>query len=419
MLKDTLAEKGLSLPEGFTVGSARASLNPPLGISLAGHGMKNAIESRHSTVNWDELMLCCTAYSDGENLALMFTYDSCQFGESVAKPLFRLLEETYGIPEENVVFSGTHTHAGPVMYSRNECFPKVPEFLDTMFAPEMLRITEEAIRDLTPATVFIGRGKTEGLNFVRRYISKKDGSFLGNWPKEILDPEEAMHESEVDEEMQVVRFVREGKKDVILVNWQCHPTSAGGHSKTNTSADWPGIIRNTVGEKEDALVVYHQGACGNIIPFGKIKGERSFAGDAFREHGALLSEKVLEILKNNMTPAKAGKVQIRKNYLPVPHIKPEKGDLKVPVTAVALGDVSFATVPYEMFHQNGQQVKSGSPFEMTFVCEVTNGDFVYVPAAECYANGGYEVSITPLAKGGGEKIANHLVEMLTELHKNN
>lgn len=417
MLKETLQEKGLSLPAGFCVGSARASLNPPLGISLAGHGMKNAIEARHSTVNWDELMLCCTAYSDGENLALMFTYDSCQFGQPVAKPMFRLLEETYGIPEENVVFSGTHTHAGPVMYACDERFPKVPEFVHTMFAPAMLRITKEAIEDLTPAKLLLGRGKTEGLSFVRRYVSKKDGSFLGNWPKEILDPEEAMHESEVDEEMQVARFVREGKKDVILVNWQCHPTSAGGYSKTNTSADWPGIIRNTVGEKADALVVYHQGACGNIIPFGKLRGERSFAGDAFREHGALLSEKVLEILENNMTPAETGKVRIRKDYFSTPHIKPERGDLQVPVTALVLGDLSFATVPYEMFHQNGQQVKSGSPCEMTFICEVTNGDFVYVPAEECYANGGYEVSITPMAKGGGERIANHLVEMLTELNR--
>lgn len=408
-----------TLPDTFAVGSARASLNPPLGISLAGHGRKNAIEARHSTVNWDELMLCCTAFSDGENLALTFTYDSCQFGEPVAKPLFALLEEHFGIPEENVFFSGTHTHAGPVMYSRDDVFPKVPEFLDTMFAPEMLRITKEAIEDLTPARIMMGRGKTEGLNFVRRYISKKDGTFLGNWPKEYLDPEEAMHESEVDEEMQVVRFVREGKKDVILVNWQCHPTSAGGYSKTNTSSDWPGIIRNTVGEKADAFVVYHQGACGNIIPFGKLKGERSFAGDAFREHGALLSEKVLEILEHNMAPAESGKVQIKKDYVPTPHINPEKAELKVPVTALSLGDLAFATVPYEMFHQNGQQVKGGSPFKMTFMCEVTNGDFVYVPAAECYDNGGYEVSITPVAKGGGEKIANHLVEMLTTLHQNN
>ena len=71
-----------------------------------------------------------------------------------------------------------------------------------------------------------------------------------------------------------------------------------------------------------------------------------------------------------------------------------------------------------MFHQNGQQVKSGSPFKTTFVCEVTNGDFVYVPAEECYEKGGYEVSITPVAKGGGEKIASHLVEMLKELNQN-
>ena len=55
-MNEKLAEKGFVLPNTFAVGSARASLNPPLGISLAGHGMKNAIESRHSTENWDELM---------------------------------------------------------------------------------------------------------------------------------------------------------------------------------------------------------------------------------------------------------------------------------------------------------------------------------------------------------------------------
>lgn len=418
MLKEKLLEKGYRLPDTFSVGTARAELNPPLGISLAGHGMKNAIEARHSTENWDELMLCLNIYSDGENVALTFTYDSCQFGESVAKPLFELIEQTYGIPEENVVFSGTHTHAGPVMYSRRDVFPKVPEFLDTMFAPTMLRLIDEALRDLTPATAWIGRGRTEGLNYVRRYVSKKDGSFLGNWPKETLDPAEAKHESEVDEEMQVVRFVRDGKKDVILVNWQCHPTSAGGHSKTNTSADWPGIIRKTVGEKTDSLCTYHQGACGNVIPFGKLRGEKAFLGNDFRLHGALLSEKVLEILEKNMIPASCGKVQIRKDRLPVLKKNPENGFASVPLTAISLGDVAFATVPYEMFHQNGQQVKEGSPFKTTFICEVTNGDFVYVPAAESFDNGGYEVSICPFGKGAGEVMAEYLVEMLCALSEN-
>ena len=70
MLKETLLEKGYTLPDTFAVGSARAELNPPLGIALAGHGAENARLRRHSTVNWDELMLCCNAYSDGENLAL-------------------------------------------------------------------------------------------------------------------------------------------------------------------------------------------------------------------------------------------------------------------------------------------------------------------------------------------------------------
>ena len=418
MLKNTLAEKGFSLPETFAVGSARASLNPPLGISLAGHGVKNAIEARHCTENWDELMLCCTAFSDGENTVLFYTYDSCQFGEPVAKPLFALLEQELGIPEENVIFSGTHTHAGPVMYSNSNKFPKLVEFLETMFTPAVLRVAKEALADLTPARILMGRGKTEGLNFVRRYISKKDGAWLGNWPKEYLDPAEAMHESMPDEEMQVLRFERDGKKDVILVNWQCHPTSSGGHSKTNTCSDWPGIIRNTVGEKLDALCVYHQGACGNIIPFGRLEGENDFGGARFREHGALLSEKALEILANEMVPVEAGKVKIRKDYLPVERRADKETPAKVPLTALSLGEVAFATVPYEMFHENGSQVKNGSPFKMTFMCEVTNGDFAYVPTAEAFDRGGYEPSITPFARGAGELIASHLVNMLKSLDEN-
>ena len=74
---------------------------------------------------------------------------------------------------------------------------------------------------------------------------------------------------------------------------------------------------------------------------------------------------------------------------------------------VMFGERGYATMP--LLLDWGEESK---------VFEVTNGDFVYVPAEECYEKGGYEVSITPVAKGGGEKIANHLVEMLKELNQN-
>jgi hypothetical protein len=53
---------------------------------------------------------------------------------------------------------------------------------------------------------------------------------------------------------------------------------------------------------------------------------------------------------------------------------------------------------------------------MTFMCEVTNGDYNYVPAEACFDWGGYEVSICHFGKGAGEKIAQELLCMLNGLH---
>ncbi len=398
-----------NIPETFSVGAAHAEVNPPLGISLAGHGVENA-KTRLSTENWDELTLCCTALADGEEVALLYTVDCSCLAEHIIAPMLKLVEEHYGIPEKNVILQATHTHAGPTMYSRHELFPKTAEYLDTIFHPALLRVTKEALEDLTPASLFIGKGETRGLNYVRRYLSREDGSFLGNWPEKGQDASKIMHESEPDEEMQVIRFRREGKKDVILVNWQCHPTSSGGSKKTNTSSDWPGIIRKTVGEQENAVCTFHQGAAGNLIPYSAIAGEKGFAGDAFREHGALLSQVVTDILKNKMEPAETGKLVITKEQFPMK--RKDGRDTTIPLSVIGCGDIAFATTPNETFSQNGKQVKEGSPFKMTFFCELTNGDRGYIPSEECFKNGGYEVRICPHGEGAGERIANELIYML-------
>ncbi len=401
--------KKFDLPTGFSVGAAIANANPPLGISLAGHGVENA-KTRLSTENWDEIDLCCTALSDGENVALLFTLDCSCIAAHIAAPMLKLLEENFGIPEKNVILQATHTHAGPVMYSRHEDFKKVGEYLDTVLHPALLKVTEEALKDLAPAKLFIGKGKTEKLNYVRRYISRVDGSFLGNWPEKGQDGTKIMHESQPDEEMQIMRFARENKKDVILVNWQCHPTSSGGSKKTNTSSDWPGIVRKTVGEQENALCIFHQGAAGNLIPYSAIEGEKGYPGDAFREHGALISQAALNILETKMEPAETGKILCTKEQFPMK--RKDGRDTTIPLSVIATGDIAFATTPNETFCQNGKEVKDSSPFKMTFFCELTNDDRGYIPAMECFQNGGYEVRICPHGEGAGERIAGELLYML-------
>jgi len=86
--------------------------------------------------------------------------------------------------------------------------------------------------------------------------------------------------------------------------------------------------------------------------------------------------------------------------------------LDIPISAISFGDIAFASTPYEMFDTNGVQVKEGSPFKMTFMCAYTNGSYGYVPSADVYKNGGYEVYTTRFVKGTGDDIAAKLVEML-------
>ena len=114
------------IPDTFAVGTAIVNVNPPLGISLAGHGVENA-KTRLSTENWDEISICCTAFSDGEELALVCTFDCSCLAAHLAAPMLKMLEENFGVAEKNVILQATHTHAGPVMYSRHESFKKVGE----------------------------------------------------------------------------------------------------------------------------------------------------------------------------------------------------------------------------------------------------------------------------------------------------
>jgi hypothetical protein len=86
--------------------------------------------------------------------------------------------------------------------------------------------------------------------------------------------------------------------------------------------------------------------------------------------------------------------------------------LEVPLTAISFGDIAFTAFPYEMFHENGKQVRDGSPFKMTFICTLSGDALGYVPSAIGYQNGGYETFNCRFAPGSGEEFANESIRLL-------
>ena len=88
--------------------------------------------------------------------------------------------------------------------------------------------------------------------------------------------------------------------------------------------------------------------------------------------------------------------------------------IPMPFTAVSIGDIAFTAAPYEMFDTNGVEIRNASPFEMTFTCSYTNGHMGYIPSAQAYPHGAYEVFVCKYRPGSGEEFAAEIVRLLNQ-----
>lgn len=397
---------------GFAVGFARVVANPPAGTGLGGFA-NNA--SRVSAVIQDDIMITCICISDGESKVLLYSLDTLSVSEAVWNQIASQTQKKLGIPRENIILNCTHTHSAPQLSTTSLANMKA---YMKLFYPKALEAATRAVADLDRCEMKIGRAETDGLNYVRRYLNA-DGTYAGGTDLSYgKDPALFRHETEADEEMQVIVFDRVNQKDVVLCNWQCHTTSIGSSTGNIVSADWVYPLRTAVEEENDVHFSFHQGAGGNLVPGGKFEGENK-NGD-YHKHGKAIAAVVKEAVQS-ATPVESGKIStlVEKHTATVKDAdKAERGKTDVfQLVAFSIGDVSFVTAPFEMCHELGQMTKKGTPYKMTFVCAYSNGSYSYVPAEHSWANGGYEVRSCHYLPGEGERVVQHQLTMLQTLYE--
>lgn len=88
----------------------------------------------------------------------------------------------------------------------------------------------------------------------------------------------------------------------------------------------------------------------------------------------------------------------------------------VEVHAVRLGQVAFATNPFEYYLDFGIQIKVRSPFIQTFLVQLA-GAGTYVPSPRSVKGGGYgsTPASTPVGPEGGQVLAEETIRMLGSL----
>ena len=84
---------------------------------------------------------------------------------------------------------------------------------------------------------------------------------------------------------------------------------------------------------------------------------------------------------------------------------------------VTAGDLALVGCNIEPFCEIGMAIKRQSPFPATFMCGYTNGRMAYMPTADEWAKGGYEVENSPFGRDAAEILQREILATLAILRQ--
>ena len=459
-------------------GTSRVNITPPMGISHAGWGAQThqVAEGVDMPLYISALAVTQTGKEHPENHIIILDIDIGILSPENDLIIRNSISEEFGIPNENIRISYTHTHSGPIEEGGwiVEGSHLVESWIRSL-APKALEAIKKTFQDMREVRVDTGRG-TSKINVNRRPVGPNGVLFTGRNLDGFVDNEVLV--TAIDD--------INGEPVATLVNYACHPTIMGPDNRMITP-DYPGPVRHTVESMVGGLCLFLQGAAGNQGPIDGFTGDLA----VYRKLGKILGieaarvrlltdpvpreEKLDEIVSSGadlgiysfpksgesddtlsaftyktLMPIKElptaeeikkkfenatkfleetrrrTKVldEIKKAAFPAKRATIHKrlseifgtGGIKpVPVQIIRLGNTALVSIPVEPFAEIGYQVKSSSPADWTLFSGYSNGYYGYMPMRENYAEGGYEVDTTPFSPGAAELMIEECIKALNKV----
>ena len=391
-------------------GAAQNVITPPTGIHLAGYYH----ERIGKTVRDDLHCRAVVLEHEGQRIALV-TLDLISVVDEWAEAARALITERTGIPGDHVLICATHTHTGPGVRPGRD---HMPEQWLAELPEKMARTAEAACADMFDAVLMVGREREEYLAS-NRLGRTRDGTEV--FSKEgVID-----HAGPVDPELVAVGIrALDGTLRAMVVNYAMHVDVIGGEGADFISADWPGVMAESVAGVygEGVVTMLLNGACGDINhrlwQQTRQPGEGIYKAIQMGRTYAGLAMAAVE----RAEPIESAKVAATLHTLDIPYYTREprfmawvdelrrKPNLEyfeeatirsvdrwdrdgqiahVPVQVLRLGDLIFVGLPGEFFTCWGLEIKHFSPAPWTLIAELANAAFGYVPTTDQAQRMGY------------------------------
>lgn len=429
----------------FQTGFARVDVTPPLGTYLSGY-----FNLRTSVGVLDPIYLNALAVTKDEDTVLVITGDFMYIAMSFMDQCRALIAADTGIPVDHIMLQSIHQHTST--YPGVDCANE-REYTDLLIR-KYRDVAKMALDDRKESRIFIGEKEVaKTISFIRRF-RMKDGSSRTNPGHKHWD--EVDHPlGEADNVTRLVRFKREGAKDIAFVNFSTHPDVVGGEK---FSADWPGFVRTFTEQRlENVHCIIMNGCQGdtNHIDFSI---ERDTAPESRYAHsqmmGRVITDSVVELWDHlEEIPAGAVKGQVAivrtpsntdcmdklEEYKALQQELTEgtrefhgtmadRADIRrvaamdnlplfqrVPVTVLSFGKVAIVGYGGEPFTEYAQNVRKANPHLFVLSACLANGSQGYLPSRSAFEEGGYEAHATNFTIGIADACQNKAQEFLSNV----
>lgn len=401
--------------QDLRAGYAKADITPTEPVYMGGYDLRNApSDGVHGS---DRLYVRVLIFEAGS--ARLAFVESDVIGTRQHDVWREKVSAATGIPASHILMGDTHNHAAP---SPN---PARKSNWDVQFEKALLAAAAKAAASLEPARIAAGAGRSRiGMNrrkvipadidSPRSFDENNSSQFFG---KHKTDNPTPIHEfggvvrlganpgGPIGDALQLVRIdSAAGKPLALMIHYACHGTSLGGRNG-KISGEWMGRMQEYLERQFPGLgCIYIQGAAGDINP--RVVGGLDGNADNIETTWALGEEIGREAARVYRTlapePVRSWRIQLETTDILLPRQYREvlqdfrNTSVRVPTTAVRLGDLMWTTFPGELFNAIGRYVTASMPATHSFLMGYTNGSVGYFPERKAYAEGGYEVAVTHL-----------------------
>ncbi len=392
-------------------GTASTDITPPVGIAMGGYWGRRS----GATHIRDRLMAKALVCGCGATRVALVAVDLVGLDASVVRAIRERVARATGIKGAAIMVCASHTHSGPLTFPFRGMGRMDSRYLEQV-VDAVVEVVVAADADSRPGRLYYARPKVQiGIN---RREPHPQGTRIGQNPAGPVVPY-----------AHVLRFVAADGRGATLFHHACHPVVLG-HDNLKISGDFASAAVRHIEEQTGDEALFVNGACGDVNP--RITNG-SFAD--VEALGQALGQAVLEG-RAAATPLEVSGIHWAHERLDLPlqpplsrcraEIEQLKGHLRVRLArgdemskarlawAIAMrgwvqaGAVRARVQPFEMQALAlGELVLLGLEGELfaryqldleaahgpAVLCGFANGCVGYVPTADEYVRGGYEIDL--------------------------